>query len=482
MSEGHARLRRVAVFRTGTHRGKTYSEGDLDRMVENFRRFSAGPRPALRVPGVLGHEERQEYLERTDIPAAAWAENAYRDGPVLYVDFGDVPPKVARLLRSKAYRTVSAEVYDEPPEGIPGKGKMLRRIAFLGGEIPQIKSLDDIPAPEPHAESGAAWKPVALKFNEARPGKKAGVFWVFSEASVMDRQQMIAKLTAAGVDAALLTDAVPDPVLAEMCRLAEGKGGGGDEFADADFDGDMARHPADRMAKMREHARKYADMYAARCKKMGENMGTVPGSTEGLVKPGDKPDAVTPDKFAELAKPLIERAVSAALEQERKKAGSALEQLDAREAELRRQSVEKFCENMVKAGKVLPAELDRGDPKSPRPTLVDRLLRADARQKVHKFSENGKTVELTELELQMREVESRPQLVRFGERSVKTGPGGAAGRDGEKAKVKEHYERFSEDFRRMGTTEEELTKAFEAAQKRDPDLTAAKFLKLKESA
>ncbi len=147
-SEQPSRLRGVAVFQSGRHRGKTYSERDLSDMVRNFDRSSAptaGRQPSLRVPAVLGHEESQEFLERSDLPAAAWCERLYRDGKTLRADFGDVHPKIMKLLRGKAYRTVSAEVYDEPPEGLQGSGKMLRRVAFLGGEIPQIKNLKTSP-------------------------------------------------------------------------------------------------------------------------------------------------------------------------------------------------------------------------------------------------------------------------------------------------------------------------------------------------
>lgn len=158
--EGAHALNGVEIFATGTHRGKSYTDDDLDQMVSNFRRYSVGKRTLLKVPAVLGHEEDQSLLERSDLPAAAWATDLWRarkacpacegagltedaehkcqmcDGRgevgVLKASFRDVPPKVARLLKGKAYATVSAEIYDEPPEGVPGEGKMLRRVAFSG--------------------------------------------------------------------------------------------------------------------------------------------------------------------------------------------------------------------------------------------------------------------------------------------------------------------------------------------------------------
>lgn len=150
--EGSATLHGVEIFANGEHRGKTYDDVQLDEMVRNFRKYSVGKKPLLRVPAVLGHEETQEFLDRSDLPAAAWATDVFRGrkecpacmgeggkcemcggkGEIgtLKADFADVPPKVARLLKGKTYRQVSAEIYDEPPEGIPGEGAMLRRVAF----------------------------------------------------------------------------------------------------------------------------------------------------------------------------------------------------------------------------------------------------------------------------------------------------------------------------------------------------------------
>jgi hypothetical protein len=183
MSEGMVRVPGCTIFAAGTHRGKTYSVRDLDRMVENFRRFSTGPKALLHVPAVIGHDEddEQEFLNRTDLPAAGWASRVWRDGNSLKADFEDVAPKIARLIRNKRYRKVSSEVYDDCPEGIPGKGRMLRRVALLGGDIPAIKGLDDIPLPESHSEGAR------LRFAGVRRSAVPGAFWVFSEVTTMLR-------------------------------------------------------------------------------------------------------------------------------------------------------------------------------------------------------------------------------------------------------------------------------------------------------
>ncbi len=190
-------LRGVEIFGSGSHRGKTYGLRDLDDMVENFKRFSCGPKPKLRVPGVLGHDEDQVSLRGSGLAAAAWCENVYRDGNKLKADFADVPPQVMRLLQGKVYRTVSSEIYDDPPEGLSGgKGKMLRRVAFLGGDIPQVKSLEEIPVPEAMSERFARAAPAVLKFRDCK-GLGAGVWQCFSEVQDQGQTMDIEKMMAA---------------------------------------------------------------------------------------------------------------------------------------------------------------------------------------------------------------------------------------------------------------------------------------------
>ena len=94
------------------------------------------------VPAVLGHDEGQ--------PAYGVAVKTWRNGPKLYADIVNVPPSVANAVKAGQYFQTSAEVYDDTGEaGLPaGGGCMLRRIALLGADIPQVKTLDDLPKPD----------------------------------------------------------------------------------------------------------------------------------------------------------------------------------------------------------------------------------------------------------------------------------------------------------------------------------------------
>lgn len=522
MAEG-ATIKGMEIFAVGKHRDKDYTPRDLANMVENFRKFSTGSKPLLRVPAVLGHEETQEFLDRSDLPAAAWCDRVYTRGGKLLSDWSNVPPKVAKLLNRKAYRRVSAEVYDEPPEGIPGQGKMLRRVAFLGGEIPQVKSLDDIPTVEEHAERGERFRPVVTKFSEARRRPRAGTWVVFGEVRPMNRDDMLQMLARHGVDVEVCRDC-PDQVLAEMLRVidskadaaASGMGGNdvnptqsGNPVAQVDDDDranlveDDVPEPKDddEREAMKSQALKMFDRVRKMMDKCGYKMaeaGKFPeNSSPDLAQMADASSyfqAVKPQgsgqtgpasdsqvtgtsgegiKFSERQ---VRKIVAAAVDQVRREFGGIREQTEQLAANTKRANITKFCETMVQAGKVAPAELDPGDPKNPRPTLIDRLMRADARTTVHKFSENGKEVKLTELDLQMREIETRPQLVRFGERLKGGGAMAGRGTDAEVEKVEAHFEQFREQFERHGTKREDLVSGFKAARDRNRDLKAEDYL------
>lgn len=147
----------VRLFGTGEVRGDRWDEGDVDAIVRNGKLLSEYLKPTV----VIGHEEEQPLVEgmpptwvdNTGQPAFGVIRNLRKEpGPFPVGDLCDVPDWLFWLIRNKAYRTVSAEVYpaDSPPEGLPPElqdkiqGPVLRRVSLLGGEIPQWKTLRDM--------------------------------------------------------------------------------------------------------------------------------------------------------------------------------------------------------------------------------------------------------------------------------------------------------------------------------------------------
>jgi hypothetical protein len=124
------------LFDIGHHKGWTYNLGDIHHLVRNFARLK------MRVPVVIGHSEEQPELARSGLRDAGHVENVRRQGTKLVGDFLDVPPLVARLINQHSYRKVSSELYHGlrfSDRAGPIRGPVLRRVALLGGELPQVK-------------------------------------------------------------------------------------------------------------------------------------------------------------------------------------------------------------------------------------------------------------------------------------------------------------------------------------------------------
>lgn len=135
-------LRGVEIFDVGTWNGRQWTDQDLDEMVANFGAL----RGVVDPPAKLGHSDQQELLEREGYPAAGWVEALYRDGTKLVADFARVPRKVADLIAAGAYRKVSSEIFLTLTVGEQIFHHVLAGVAFLGEELPAVKTLSDIVA------------------------------------------------------------------------------------------------------------------------------------------------------------------------------------------------------------------------------------------------------------------------------------------------------------------------------------------------
>jgi hypothetical protein len=114
---------------------------DAAQIVSNF---TAIPQKGINLepPLVIGHDENQPLLTATGLPAAGWIAGLKQQGSKILASVRDVPRVVADLIGKRAYKKISCELYRD----FQGMGNALRRVALLGGEIPAIKSLDDVAA------------------------------------------------------------------------------------------------------------------------------------------------------------------------------------------------------------------------------------------------------------------------------------------------------------------------------------------------
>jgi hypothetical protein len=414
-----ASVKSCEIFAAGVHRGNLYTTHDLDRMVKNFRLARGRVDPPLSV----GHEEDQSLLDNTGLPAAGWVTRLYRRGAKLLADFGGIPRSIAKLINGRAYRKVSAEVYDEPPEGAPPgcSGRMLRRVALLGAELPQIKSLADLPLAE-YAETAppvcTPWR-LAGNVDSIRDGKPVRVTW-FAEA-VMDRAALETQLKGVGYSDATIEALKPlsDDEFAAFVLAALA-----DETAEAQgkpppeppASGNADAPPPEQMiADLVALGYDEAELAAMTPEELlalwQQEKGTpMSDTTPAPAVPSAPAPAAGAAAFAESVWKLLRPRLAAEMLPLRKSVKAEREARLAREREDRHAAVRSFCERMVAAHKLTPAEAEfsrkTGEPVGP---VAKRLLRADA---VRKYAEQGGK---TDLQLQMEEVEAR-QPQKFGER------------------------------------------------------------------
>lgn len=190
-------FKRVEVFRVGDHvdsagRRRMFTEADLDKIAT----YSPA---AHEAPVVIGHP-------KDNAPAYGWVERAYREGGSLLVDFKDVAPEFADLVKAGRFRKRSISLY---PDG------SLRHVGFLGATPPALKGLKDVQfaegeastfefAGEPNPSNASAMARFAEAFlglfAPGRTDNPAGIDPAFKEATMpgtgTDLTPQVAALTA----------------------------------------------------------------------------------------------------------------------------------------------------------------------------------------------------------------------------------------------------------------------------------------------
>ncbi len=521
-------IRGADLFASGVYRGKVYTLADLEHIARNHAAL-----PELDPPAVLGHEEHQEFLERTDLPAAGWVNRCWvrkywepRTGRwegVLKGDIAGVAPTVAALIRARRYRKISAEIYDDFRDDFGRThGKALRRVAFLGAEVPQVKRLQDIPLPTAFAEAAPH---TAYRL---RPGRSAptarGTFLCFAEPAPMDRPQMIQQLMAAmpGTNPATW-DAMSDDQLADLVKnlpgqqtpppaapamppvtpMAEGDGAtatdpaamsreelieaivaagedpaGLEEMSDEDLRellAELTSQPAEGgetqpVETMGDPATMSREELLAELAAAGQDPAQLQALTDddlralyAQVAGGAAPVAAAP---AAPAVPMSDqtREFSRLVTQATAEVQRNLAQARRHAHAARVQRVNSFCELMVRQGKILPAD---------KPFVVRSLLRCnDSPNTVRKFSDGGKVRTGTELDAEIAALKQKPRVMKFREKMQAAQPGTPAGEKREVNVVTRFAERT---FANDPDAKKQYVDGFVALRKDNPQLTAVAY-------
>ncbi len=117
----------IEIFRAGEYPQGTFTEEDIDEMIETFNPAEYEP------PVVVGHP-------RDDSPAWGWVKELKRIGKSLYARFGDMTQEFIAWLDKKLYKNRSIKIAKEN-----GKWRLIH-VGFLGATPPAIKGLSPLPA------------------------------------------------------------------------------------------------------------------------------------------------------------------------------------------------------------------------------------------------------------------------------------------------------------------------------------------------
>lgn len=481
----------VEVFASGQYRGGSWTTDDLDEMVTNFWKLGPMGLKLLSPPLVVGHEESQDFLDRTDLPAAGWLTTLRRSGDVLVGDVTGVPMSIANLINARLYKKVSAEIYDDFVDD-HGKsyGLAIRRLALLGGEIPQVKRLADLPA---------------VTFSEAKPKRYAfrrltatftpsrGTWVSFSEVSPMNREQAITALKALmpTLDQAVIDTMTDDQViaLANSCPAPATPAP-----APVAPMSDMSRDQmTTELVALGQDPAVLGPMSDEQIDELYESLLGVPVTTPAPVVPmaDEVPlsrDAMiaslveagnieadlqskTDQELTDMLKKIVPAAPVAAMGDAMKKvtkyseeAGSLVKQLrrelvdtklakDRQLMEQKKLVCEMFCDKLISEGRLTPAF---------KPAVLADMMAADDK-KVHRFTDKGTVVEATTFAQKKATYEASPVIVRFGEKLK----GSANGVEDEEKKVKA----FAASHL-PGKTGEQFVHNFTEMKKKKPTLTA----------
>lgn len=126
------------IMRAGTWNGIVIKNDDLDNMVAAFSEIKKD------IPLKLGHDSKQEILQKDGYPAAGWVRSLKRAGDKLVASFRDIPRAVKELIDNKAYNQVSAEIvwnYSDNGKKYP---HFLKGVALLGADLPAVSGLDSM--------------------------------------------------------------------------------------------------------------------------------------------------------------------------------------------------------------------------------------------------------------------------------------------------------------------------------------------------
>lgn len=355
--------------------GDFYTEDDLRGIADNTRRLLAAGE--LRAPLKLGHGmnqrlARESGYEDGEMPALGWIENPRVENGRLLTDWKRVPKKLAALIQAGAFRTRSLELRSYVSQKDGGRvGPAIKGLALMGAKSPAVRTLDDVIALyHDEVDEGEVQ---TLEYGEVIWNPDLGYRWV--QASISSA------LNPSGEINYHVADVGPESALVvNYGSGTDSTSTGGGWIVPFTITGDQANvAPADEWIRAQERwlerAREYADMSGdsisahdadtkgemtytiteEQARALTEKLGLDPDEFDidaVMLKAGDlrKLEEEGGDggegEFIRIPKEEWERVVAAA------EAGAKAEK------QLAETERDRFLEDAVKDGKLVPADLD----------------------------------------------------------------------------------------------------------------------------
>lgn len=361
----------VEAFASGTHTdmtGKTesWTDADLVKIADKYNSM-ANEAPA---PVVIGHP--------TDAsPAYGWIKSARAFGNKLILRLGELNRDFVSALKDGAYKTRSLSMYDDGT---------IRHLGFLGGMQPAVKGL-------------APFKFASSENSHTYNFEERTVIMATPDTEVMEvkRENAFFKKIFA-----MFKVEVPTPE--QVKSFSEPK---------VAPEPEKKADPAPEK-KVEEPKKEFADASQSVVDKENGPSGTsaadpAQAQTDREAKEGTVPPAEQTVDKAAIAKTKDEANVMAEENSRLKAEIEALKsQLEALKKSTEKQAQETgnraFCENLVKAGKLRPAELD---------AEIENLNMRDYTDSCRSFAEGDGQVPAAET--YRKHLSTRPKIVEFGE-------------------------------------------------------------------
>jgi len=187
----------------GVPMSSKYNEKDLDNIVKSFNTLTGDKELNYEPPVKLGHAGKQKLLQEDGYPSAGWITSLKRVGNKLVASFGSVPKKIGDIIKAGGYKKVSSEIYFNYEIQSSKYPLVLKAVSLLGGDIPAVKTLDDIVAQYGEVlldEDGREYLTTEYELGEPRGGvPKTDIERVMAHYGI-DREAAEKKIEEKGID------------------------------------------------------------------------------------------------------------------------------------------------------------------------------------------------------------------------------------------------------------------------------------------